>query len=69
MAPDENWSMGYQPELQDFAEAIQARRQPQSNLALGIDTTLTIYAAYVSAESRGAEVTIPTDQFAGERGE
>ncbi len=66
VAPDENWSMGYQPELQDFAEAIQARRQPQSNLALGIDTTLTIYAAYVSAESRGAEVAIPTDQFAGE---
>ncbi len=58
-APDENWTMGYQPEMQDFIEAIQDKRQPQSNLPLAIDTTLTIYASYVSAENKGAEVTIP----------
>ena len=62
-APDENWTMGYQPELQDFVESIRARRQPQSGLPLAIDTTLTIYAAYVSAENKGAEVAIPTDEF------
>ena len=63
-APDENWTMGYQPELQDFVESIDAGRQPQSGLPLAIDTTLTIYAAYLSAEKRGAEVDIPIRDFA-----
>jgi len=62
-APDENWTMGYQPELQDFVEAIEARQQPQSNLPLAIDTTLTIYASYVSAEGNGVEVSIPVTDF------
>lgn len=64
-APDENLTMGYQPELQDFVECVQHRRQPQSDLALAIDTTLTIYASYVSAEARGAEVAVPADVFPG----
>lgn len=58
-APDENWTMGYQPEIQDFIECAATGRQPQSGLAVALDTTLTIYAAYVSAERRGAEVEIP----------
>jgi predicted dehydrogenase len=62
-APDEHLTMGYQPELQDFVESIEARREPQSGLPLAIDTTLTIYAAYVSAESGGTEVAVPTDEF------
>jgi len=57
-APDENWTMGYQPELQDFIESIALRRQPQSDLELAIDATHTIYAAYLSAERKGAEVDI-----------
>ncbi len=61
-APDENWTMGYQSEMQDFAESINARTQPQSGLPLAIDTTLTIYAAYVSAEQRGTEVDIPIEE-------
>jgi predicted dehydrogenase len=58
-APDENWTMGYQSELQDFVDSIHTRNQPQSNLSLAIDTTLVIYAAYLSAENQGAEVNIP----------
>ncbi|HEY3417577.1 MAG TPA: gfo/Idh/MocA family oxidoreductase, partial [Armatimonadota bacterium] len=58
-APDENWTMGYQEEIQDFIECAANGRQPQSDLALAIDTTATIYAAYLSAERKGAEVEIP----------
>jgi predicted dehydrogenase len=65
VAPDENWTMGYQPELQEFVESIWLRKQPQSDLALAIDTTLTIYAAYVSAENKGLETKIPIEDFPG----
>ncbi len=59
VAPDEHFTMGYQAELQDFLECIAGRRQPQSDLALALDTTATIYAAYVSAEEGGKEQEIP----------
>jgi predicted dehydrogenase len=58
-APDENLTMGYQQELQDFVESIHARRRPQSDLSLAIDITLTVYSAYVSAENGGAETNVP----------
>lgn len=58
-APDENWTMGYQHEIQDFIECAVTGRHPQSDLALAIDTTATIYAAYLSAERKGAEESIP----------
>jgi predicted dehydrogenase len=58
-APDENWTMGYLAEIQDFIECAATGRKPQSDLALALDTTATIYAAYLSAERRGAEVEIP----------
>jgi predicted dehydrogenase len=58
-APSEHWSMGYHAEMQDFLECAATGRQPQSDLTLAIDTTTTIYAAYVSAERNGAEVPIP----------
>jgi len=53
-APDENMTMGYQWELQDFVTAAAAGAQPQSGLELALDTTTTIYAAYVSDEQKGA---------------
>lgn len=59
VAPDEYFTMGYQAELQDFLECIATGRQPQSDLDLAIDTTATIYAAYVSAEEGGREQQIP----------
>jgi predicted dehydrogenase len=58
-APGEHWTMGYQAELQDFLSSAASGQAPQSDLALAIDTTATIYAAYVSAEQRGAETAIP----------
>jgi predicted dehydrogenase len=58
-APDENFTMGYQAEIQDFIECAATGRQPQSDLGLAIDCTAAIYAAYLSAERKGAEVEIP----------
>lgn len=58
-APDENLTVGYQPELQDFITCAVNGTQPQSGLDLALDTTATIYAAYVSDEKKGAEVAVP----------
>ena len=55
VAPDENITIGYQAELQDFITAAATGVRPQSDLALALDTTSTIYAAYVSDENNGAE--------------
>jgi predicted dehydrogenase len=58
-APDEAWQHGYPQEFQDFMESLAAGREPLANAELASDTIATIYAAYVSAERSGAEVTIP----------
>jgi predicted dehydrogenase len=58
-APDENFTMGYQAELQDFIACAAEGRRPQSDLDLALDTTTTIYAAYVSAEKGGVETKVP----------
>jgi predicted dehydrogenase len=58
-APDENLTMGYQAEIQDFVMASVMGKQPQSDLELALDTTTAIYAAYVSDEKNGAAVEIP----------
>jgi len=58
-APDENLTMGYQAELQDFVSCAAAGHQAQSELELALDTTATIYAAYVSDENKGKEMTVP----------
>ncbi len=57
-APDENFTMGYQGELQDFIASAAEGRAPQSDLELALDTTATIYAAYVSDENKGKEVEV-----------
>jgi len=58
-APDESFTMGYRPELQDFLTCAATGRQPQSDLDLALDTTAVIYAAYVSDEQGGVEVEVP----------
>jgi predicted dehydrogenase len=58
-APDENFTLGYQGELQDFITCAAGGGQPQSDLELALDTTATIYAAYVSDEQKGTEVEVP----------
>lgn len=58
-APDENFTIGYQTELQDFMLSASKKHQPQSSLGLALDTTATIYAAYASDAGQGKEVKIP----------
>jgi predicted dehydrogenase len=58
-APDENFTMGYQAELQDFITCAATGSRPQSDLELALDATATTYAAYVSAERRGCETEVP----------
>ena len=58
-APDENFTMGYQAEIEDFITSAATGAQPQSGLELALDTTAAIYAAYLSDENKGAETAIP----------
>ena len=58
-APDENFTIGYQAEMQDFVACAAAGGQPQSGLELALDTTAALYAAYLSDERKGAEVAVP----------
>ncbi len=58
-SPDENWMTGYPQELQDFMESLRDGREPQSGIELASDTVNTLYAAYLSAQDRGAETEIP----------
>ena len=57
-APDEAWQHGYPQEFQDFLESIATGREPLSNAVLARDTIAVIYAGYLSAERRGAEVEL-----------
>ncbi|OGV54688.1 MAG: oxidoreductase [Lentisphaerae bacterium GWF2_44_16] len=59
IATDENFTMGYQTEMQDFILSAAEKRPPQSGLGLALDTTATIYAAYLSDEKNGTETEIP----------
>ena len=58
-APDENFTLGYQWEMEDFVTCAAKGGRPQSDLELALDTTATIYAAYASDEHKGAEVEVP----------
>ncbi|MFH1706660.1 MAG: Gfo/Idh/MocA family oxidoreductase [Planctomycetota bacterium] len=57
-APDEDWQQGYPQEIQDFMEAVHHDRAPLCGIDLACDTVTTLYAAYLSAERRGAEVPV-----------
>ncbi len=58
-APDENLTMGYQQEFQDFVSCFAAGQDPQSGLPLALDVTAAVYAAYLSDEQKGTEIEIP----------
>ncbi|NLX59323.1 MAG: Gfo/Idh/MocA family oxidoreductase [Phycisphaerae bacterium] len=55
---NEDYTMGYQDEAQDFVTCAAEGRQPICDLDLAIDTMNVIYAAYVSEERGGAEVAV-----------
>ena len=58
ISPDEAWFNGYQHEMEAFYSDIVSGQTPESNSMLAADTISTIYAAYLSAERKGEEVTI-----------
>src|SRR6266699_2159662 len=58
-SPEEGWSLGYGKELRNFVDAVRTGRAPESDLDLAIDTTLTLYAGYVSADEKGKEAEVP----------
>lgn len=60
-APDESFLFGYPQEIQDFIEAIATGREPRSGMLAASDIVGVLYAAYVSAERKGAEVEVPLD--------
>ncbi|MBK5294675.1 MAG: Gfo/Idh/MocA family oxidoreductase [Acidobacteriia bacterium] len=60
-SPEEGWSLGYGHELRDFIRAIRENRPPESDIDLAIDTTLTLYAGYVSADQEGKQVAVPLE--------
>ena len=60
-APDENFMFGYPQEIQDFMEAIATGREPKSGTLAASDIVGVLYAAYLSAERKGAEVDVPLD--------
>jgi len=58
-AADEEWQQGFYQEIQDFVECCATGRRPQSGALVAHDTVATLYAGYVSAERKGAEVAVP----------
>jgi predicted dehydrogenase len=58
-AADEEWQQGFYQEIQDFMECCASGRRPQSGALIAHDTVATLYAGYVSAERKGAEVAVP----------
>jgi predicted dehydrogenase len=58
--PEFGWSNGQFYEMHDFVHSMREGRQPECDLELAIDITLAIYAGYVSADRKGAEVAVPS---------
>ncbi len=58
ISPDEGWFNGYQHEMDAFYRSAAYSDPIESNSRLAADVIATIYAAYVSAEKHGIEVSI-----------
>ncbi|MEP6947825.1 MAG: Gfo/Idh/MocA family oxidoreductase [Ginsengibacter sp.] len=58
ISPDEGWFSGYQHEMEAFYRSSAYGDPIESNSSLAADVIATIYAGYVSAERKGAEVKI-----------
>jgi len=59
-SPDEDWFTGYHQEMEAFYRTIAYGEPVESNSNLAADAISTIYSAYVSAEKKGAEVSVRT---------
>lgn len=58
ISPDEGWFAGYQHEMDAFYSSAAYGYPIESNSSLASDVIATIYAGYLSAERKGAEVAI-----------
>jgi predicted dehydrogenase len=58
-SPDENITVGYQYEMQDFMSCIASGSSPLSGLELALDMASATYAAYVSDQLKGKETSVP----------
>lgn len=58
VSPDESWFTGYQHEMEAFYRCAAFGDPIESNSSLASDVIATIYAGYLSAERKGAEVSI-----------
>ena len=58
ISPDEGWFAGYQHEMDAFYSSAAYGYPIESNSSLASDVVATIYAGYLSAERKGAEVGI-----------
>jgi len=59
ISPDEDWFTGYQHEMEAFYRTAAFGDAVESDSRLAADTIATIYAGYLSAEQKGAEVLVP----------
>jgi predicted dehydrogenase len=60
VSPDEAWFVGYQHEMEAFYRSAVFGEPIESNSTLASDVIATIYAGYLSAERKGAEVGVTT---------
>jgi len=58
VSPDESWFTGYQHEMEAFYRAVAKGGPVESGSTLASDVIATIYAGYLSAERKGAEVQV-----------
>ncbi len=58
-SPDEDWFTGYPQEMEAFYRTIAYGEPLAGDSSLAADCIAAIYSAYVSAEKKGAEVSIP----------
>ena len=53
-SPDEDWFTGYQNEMESFYRNAAEGSAPEADSRLAADTIAVVYAAYLSAERKGA---------------
>lgn len=58
-SPDEDWFAGYQHEAEAFYRSVAFGEELESDLPLAADSIACIYAGYLSAAQKGAEVPVP----------
>ena len=58
-SPDEDWFTGYQHEMEAFYRGAADGSPVEADSMLAADTIAVVYAGYLSAKRKGAEVEVP----------